>query len=663
MADFDPEAFVDENSANFGSNSDFDPVSFVGDERPAESPKMNPLLAAVEGVADAVPGTSQLGAAIGAMPAVGNALDDPLNPKKWQRILSEYQRVKAEQEARSAKAQNDSPWAYGLSNLAGSVGSALAGGLVGKAALAGAGANAAQLAVPGALIGNEAMNIAARANTGTEQIGGGVGGDQLTGLLISRVISGGAGAARTVAPMLMKLPKKAQEKFFEAVGDTRLAKMLAEADATPKDRDMAKLIRGLRQKIAAPGKLQEVAFAPLDETTVDAADAVGLKMAKAARAGLADIGEGANYTVKPESGLMDDLAALSRQSTDAAAEKQFPGSSADESPFISRASDANKDLKRARAAIDSSKTDISAVPIVGDPNIKHKGAFRGESYKFPQDKAGWENKPAWWKAGPDDSEPGSVMDLFMKETESPQTAAAIEALNRGERNAGRARNSTPMDRFAIDAGKTGLGSKDLYNPNGITNQPQKTAVSFEEALAAEGVATDTLRRVSEGSAEAMAGKRETTGRVLDSARHWQEKLADAEKRMAAANDNKFERERLKGIAAEAQRELTRIQRTQAGRSATEKVFGGIGGTAGLLSHGPVGVPAGYMAGVGAFKAATGAADIAADIGAKLDQWATRDDKLGRAAQWALSAQGESQMARIMALVNLPEAQEELGLER
>lgn len=309
MADFDPEAFVSETSPKNGADSEFDPAAFVSESSSAEPSRPKEMgmgFAAIEGLADAVPGTSQVGAALrGGLPALGDAIDDPLNGKKWGRIVSEYQRVKGEQEARSRKAQNDAPWAYGLSNVAGAVGTALAGGAAGKMLLAPASAaQATQLAIPGALVGNEAMNIGARYNSGTEQIGGGVGGDQMVGFLASKVIHGVAGAAtRQVIPLVLKMPQAMQEKFFYAIGDTRLAKLLADNADTPAGKMLSERVRGLQGKIAAAGSVPEVPFTPLDETTIDAADAVGLKLAKAARAGMAEVGEGVNYSLKPESGL------------------------------------------------------------------------------------------------------------------------------------------------------------------------------------------------------------------------------------------------------------------------------------------------------------------------------------------------------------------------
>ncbi len=82
----------------------------------------------------------------------------------------------------------------------------------------------------------------------------------------------------------------------------------------------------------------------------------------------------------------------------------------------------------------------------GGPHIKHKGAYRNKGYSFPKDKAGWENEPAAWKIGADDSEPsGGIMEMMMRESEGPQTSAGIEALNRNERNMSRMRNPSDVD--------------------------------------------------------------------------------------------------------------------------------------------------------------------------------------------------------------------------
>lgn len=887
MADFDPEAFVSENSPKNGADSEFDPAAFVSESSSAEPSRPKEMgmgFAAIEGLADAVPGTSQVGAALrGGLPALGDAIDDPLNGKKWGRIVSEYQRVKGEQEARSRKAQNDAPWAYGLSNVLGSVGTAVAGGAAGKMLLAPASAaQATQLAIPGALVGNEAMNIGARYNSGTEQIGGGVGGDQMVGFLASKVIHGVAGAAtRQVIPLVLKMPQAMQEKFFYAIGDTRLAKLLADNADTPAGKMLSERVRGLQGKIAAAGSVPEVPFTPLDETTIDAADAVGLKMAKAARAGTAEVGDGVNYSLKPESGLIDDMAALSKGTTDAAAEKQWPGQSR-ETPFKSREVVAESNLEKARAAgadeegrifggdvalgqssgngpkYKSKKAALAAIfdasgldgyrnysvdaghfdeieRLVGHKGLKFTNiqdafnALTAASAKKkgkPADSLDWEDTqtaihelqkldglkdlklpvdiqeallPAEKSASdvvmsmPEGSDISfnfsaddapkasqSVYDTGEMKAIDPELDAAgkgdlppgfkVGKIKRGEmediqheardrasrlaqeaKNAARAKDpeflrkskeladmmakgddagkfgglaeieaalggpAGPITKFeqasgrysqdsviaraqareaqeevgrsigtrekyreffdgvdvsighelrqreaeaAAAMGKTGAPAAKPYDGEGLSLDAAEKAtappkMSIADANRVSKESRDTLARVKAGMSEATVNRKVQTEEVLDSARHWQQKLADAEKQMAAAGANKFERERLQGIAAEAQRELTRIN---TGRRATERVLGahagyGVGGIAGGLYGFEKGLPIGRSA------------DMMAAVGSRLQQWATRNDNLGRAAQWAIQAPGEARLARIIALSNMPEAQEEIGLER
>lgn len=856
MADFDPEAFVSETSPKNGANSEFDPAAFVSESssvEPSRPKEMGMGFAAIEGLADAVPGTSQVGAALrGGLPALGDAIDDPLNGKKWGRIVSEYQRVKGEQEARSRKAQNDAPWTYGLTNVLGSVGTAVAGSAAGKILLAPASAaQATQLAIPGALVGNEVMNIGARYNSGTEQIGGGVGGDQTVGFLASKVIHGVAGAAtRQVIPLVLKMPQAMQEKFFYAIGDTRLAKLLADNADTPAGKMLSERVRGLQGKIAAAGGVPEVPFTPLDETTIDAADAVGLKLAKAARAGTAEVGEGVNYSLKPESGLIDDMAALSKRTTDAAAEKQWPGQGR-ETPFKSREVVAESNLARARAAgadeegrmfggdvslgqsggngpkYKSKKAALAAIfdasgldgyrnysvdaghfdeieRLVGHKGLKFtniQDAFNaltaasakkkgkpadsldwedtqtaiyelqkldglkdlklpvdiqeallpveksasdvvmampeGSDVSFDFSKSGVEDTgamkavdPALDDMGKGGSPPSKDPDFLRKskelaammagDTGSKQKAAkeageeseemlarkrlarkgvseptekdiidemmrrdsdiikAKEYHDHGDISRLTAQPSRRSDESAIQSwdqlvadireptgpipidefSKTGAPIAKPYDGEGLSLDAAKAAtappkMSIAEANVMSKESRDTLAKVKAGMSEATANRKVQTEEVLDSARHWQKKLADAEKQMAAAGANKFERERLQGIAAEAQRELTRIN---TGRRATERVLGaqagyGAGGIAGGLYGFEKGLPIGRSA------------DMMAAVGSRLQQWATRNDNLGRAAQWAIQAPVEARLARIIALSHMPEAQEEIGLER
>lgn len=92
-----------------------------------------------------------------------------------------------------------------------------------------------------------------------------------------------------------------------------------------------------------------------------------------------------------------------------------------------------------------SDTVVSKAPIVGDPNIAHKGAFRGSQGRFPSESRDWLEQPHAWKAGEDDRPVGGVMDLLMADSEGPNTQAAIEALNKGERNMTKWRNPADVD--------------------------------------------------------------------------------------------------------------------------------------------------------------------------------------------------------------------------
>lgn len=775
----------------------------------AQPSKMHPGMAAIESLADAVPGTSQLGAGLSmAKETISDITGSSGHSPGWQRTLNHYQKAKGEQEARSRKAQNDAPWTYLATNVAGSIGTAIAGGLAGKMLMAPAAAGEAAALTPAAqnvvtTMGNEAMNVGARANSNTEQIGGTMFGDQLVGALASKVISGTIDAAsKRVIPMVLKMPQSMQEKFFHAIGDTRLAKMLADNADTPDGRLLSERVRALQAKIAAPGQLPDVPFTPLDETTIDAADAVGLKLAKAARAGTATVGEGSSYSVTPESGLIDDMVSLGKKTTDDAAQKQWPGQT-EAYPFADRKVINQSRLDEARLA--GADEEFSLFGKEGSA-LNHTG---GDKAKFKSKKAalekifeasgadGYRNYSA--EAGHFDEisrfvgrEVRDIQDAFNAITlasarkrgkhidsldwEDTETAIrmlrdvpglkdlklpvdvqeallpveksasdiirampegsdisfnpaalskelAEDGLNRSggidevesllgrpagnltkieaalgkfspDTVAARAHARWPkndegyriglrqkykdffhqneidigaeMRRRELEAGakaapvdaETGA-YKHAEVPEGLSNEAAEQAtakqptMSIAEANVMSKEARGELKRVTDGSADAIANRRIQTDEILDSARHWKTKLKDAERQLAAAAPNKFERERLQGIADKARAELTRIN---TGRRATERVLGAktgasLGGAAGAIYGFEKGLPIGK------------GADKAAEIGARLEQWATRNDNLGRAAKWALQAPGDSLMARVIALSHMPEAQEEIGLEQ
>lgn len=128
-----------------------------------------------------------------------------------------------------------------------------------------------------------------------------------------------------------------------------------------------------------------------------------------------------------------------------------------------------------------------------------------------------------------------------------------------------------------------------------------------------------------------------------------------------AQDNIVNKWHLDEKAAKADKELKQLA---TGRLATEKL--GTGGAAALggLKGGLTGAFAGLAAGRTATRGAIKAVDLLAEGGqrlSKMKSWAEsladKETPIGRAAKWALSAEGDAMVARLAALADLPEAKE------
>ncbi len=591
--------------------------------------------AVIEGAADAIPGTSQLGAALHTGPEVADALDDPLNGKKWGRIVDAYRAAKTQQEGRSRAAQANHPWAYLGGNLPAAVGAGVA---------TGGASRIAPMMTDVALATGQAANQGDMSPTG-------IAGNVLGGRAMVGAVKVGANITKHIADAL-QLPLGAAEELFYRFGGTRLAKFINKGADAPEGNVISQRVQELRDSINAPnefkGSTRNADALDLGPVTKD--QSLPMKLGEAAERGDATLGEGSNFSATPKAGIEDELYSMERGTIDRAAEKQWPGGSQLENPFIQKADDAKnlRDTPIDEMFAGSNEGTVprkppSATPDpnygVRGPNVKHKGTYRGQEYKFPEDRAGWENVPHEWKSGPDDSEAsGGIMDLMMKETESPNTAAGIAALKQNEMGASRARWD--------------IGPKEQSAP--------RNPRDF-------GAEADALEaQVATGSAEANTDRSQSMTNMVSDARKWQQKIAAAKEGEIQAAGNRMEQQRLAGKAQKAQQELDQLD---TGRGALGKV-------AGALSGGSVGYGAGKMSGVPGAGILTGMAGAAkgyesgvpiaklAEVAAQLGQMATRDGPVGKAAQWAMSAGDQhAAMTRIAILMKQPWFQSEMGTDR
>ncbi len=558
-------------------------------------------LAVIEGAADAIPGTSQVGAALRTLPEVGKFIATP-NKYTGSDILTSYQRHKAEQEARSHRAQTEHPVAYLGGNLPAAVGAGLATG--GATKLAPMATDVALAAAQGANTGDNSPEA-----IGTNVIGG-------------RVIGGAIGAVMhpvKAIGALLEMPQQALEEAYKRFGGTRLAQLIDDAERTPAGKWagllLSRRLQSLTKNIDAPGQFvpNEHNFAALENGPLKQPAQLSRDLALAAERGDATLGNGSSFTAKPGAGIEDDLYAVQRKSLDHAANSELGhGSAAHAMPFTMAEYKADDLLRRSNAPVAKQPIDVSYKPRtkpVADPDLVPSGED-------------WDTQE--WRDG---FAGGTDKRLGM-------------------------RNDPKWTERAIDT--------EVYRAQQakIREQAANKAEYAEKAAALR-------ERIARGSK--MASEERTTDieGVVSEAKKWQQKIQKANAEAATVDaGNIMERERLSSIAEQAQNELNQIN---TGRRATEKLAGAKAGLGGGMILGAVGFKAGLPVGraadlLGAVGQRMGNADIA-NVTAMAQQWATRNDALGRAAQWALSGEGDQALVRMYTLANMPEAQAETGIER
>lgn len=311
----------------------------------------------------------------------------------------------------------------------------------------------------------------------------------------------------------------------------------------------------------------------------------------------------------------------------------------------------------------------------GGPHIKHKGAFRDKGYSFPKDKAGWENEPHWWKAGEEESEPGGIMEMMMRETETPQEAAAWEALNKNERNASKWRNPSDVDsglwraereapeealsKLAEMPGeKTGKGAKPLYEPMGVQAAARETPYPDTQMTSTPDW-YDQVERMGGRRPDApmtddffaqIAAEVNPQGAKNIEGVPWERSPLTTIKRASAARQTPRNTEvpiesqadpfsdattfsrrpsmmpvepidvpGWQGVQGQAQAPAQASNASQLGRERMEKAGGVIGGAVGTMKAGPLGAWPGYKAGQATMQGANKVIDKAAHLGAKLDR--------------------------------------------
>lgn len=611
-------------------------------------------VSAIEGAANGVPLTGYVDAAgrtaldvAGDLP---NAMAGAPQIQRWGDIVNRFKAHMAEHKRRSAQANEDHPWVYGLANLGTAIGTGVATGEAVNAALGSRMAApvldsvkegriftealpAAQLQGARAaaqLAGGEVANQLQDTNTGRESA---PFADQGVGALAAAAVKGVLRPVQALGKAL-QLPQRAQEAFFNLVGDTRLAKWLADGAETPEGKLLSDRVRALRENIASAdaweGEKPPVVETPDVETELP----LPFRLGRAAAAGEASIDRG-NVVVPPE--FADDLAEITRTTKDAAAEKAWPGSSAESSPFLARADDAK--TMAADASLLEAKRAQAAARNATIPRADISDADR---------PAWWDNR---WRQTFEADAPTRVRPI-VDATEDAE-ARRLEKLVDAEMGMDRMRERVD---FGFDSRIERL-------------QPEGSYPSDMDPAALRTEAGKLGAEVSQASRAANAGRNEAFADTFAEARMWRDKIAAVDREAAAVDaGNKFERERLAGLADSYRAELARITR---GRAAATKALGAAGAMSGTVEGfkrgGLLGAGLGYEMGQFAGNRLFSAADNAGAVGQRLasgaavvDRLAARNDALGRAAKWVLSAQGDAFAARLLTLMDTPEYQEAVG---
>ncbi len=426
-------------------------------------------------------------------------------------------------------------------------------------------------------------------------------GDITANVLGGRAVSGGikigAGIAKHIADTL-KLPLNAIEALAERFGPTKLVKWINGDRSIPEVEAISEQVKKLKEAVAAPGKFRPDThnFADIEQTPLRGSKQyLARDLGRAAEAGDATLGPGTSFTVKPGYGVEDEVYNVGRGATQRAATRHLGGGGGMESPFANAESDAKHLVRQSLQ-----KAEIENQPI-------------------PKSATAGNDKPAWW---------GNRWEKVA----DPNEASRLEKLADAEMGMGRA---SERQRWADDSR---VDTAQTVAPSDPRNADQLA-----------GAAKTKIDQINAGSDMANSERSDAMHDVIDDAKKWQTKIAEANKEASTvAAGNKMEQDRLAGVAKQAQGRLNNIS---ASMNALKRASGGIGGLIGLADSGPFGA----FVGEGVGKRAVKAAQIASQLG----QYISRDDELGRAARWASEAVDQHQLlTRAAILATMPEFQDE-----
>lgn len=559
------------------------------------------------GLNTGVPGAAQLGAGMqSAVDVVGG---------RRASLLEAYRANRATQEKAKTAAQRDHPAYYMSGNIPAAMATAIASGA----------AIPAKMAAAAGPIATDFIATLAPTVAGAYSEGRGtpleISKDMATGAAFGAGVHGALGGARKLAGAALEAPQKGLDAAADWLGGSHIGRWLGEG---AEDAGTSARVKGLKADVGAAES-----FKPRDPGL--AGDDLSSRLAKAAHEGRATLDDG--FTADPKE-FGDDFAKISRDALDEAVERFAHGRSSHRTPITAMEGDA-KALRTPKKPPSFTK-EMAKAELDANPSLRDE---------------------VWWKS--------KTADVPTQAKPDPVNSDAPGSLLREPGNRGQYGDADKPDWYRA-----------FYKKNATGEEHGDDLVGLDRARERQGWDRDSRIGTSREQREPVyndARAKELDDAVAAIKPRAKQNLTDELKYVVGGARSKLDR--AKGIdadnatnakylgdkAAKAQDQIERIAR---GRETITKgaTLGAAaaGGTKDLLTAG-IGLAAGKQIG----KSVLAGIDLAGEAGQRLaktaslaEQWATRDDGLGRAARWALSAKGDAAIVRLMALAKLPEARDE-----
>lgn len=645
-------------------DDDLEPVDDLeaveNDLEPIEAPPKRPETSKYQAVNTGMatfPGVKQVGA------AVNTAIDFARHPSA--NIADTYNAWRSFQDKQSAQSQDDHPWIYGGTSAATNMAGAMATGPA-LAATKVAGAIAAPLSAGRALGSNQIARNAV-VDLGSSVAGAADEGDvsqagrnALVGAGVGKAFNTAVGGLVKGGGKLLSGAQNAVDDIVASFGGTRLGKALSSSDAGD-----AKLTSGRAQGYKEQIK-QFGEFDPGPRVEPPPMDNTAARLGKASTEFRANIEPGNRSWDPKEFG--DEMRDVSRKGQLDAIKSTY-GKLPDR--FVPEDVFADQTINRVRNTeqkIDFRKRVLSGEPQGDEERKVYDGlmasAQRDKSAGNPQKET--EQMVKDMKYG--DMREG---DQFRFESSVLETPAA-DKMRTEARRVYPDWSESQINAAIVDAlheSPTAVRSKTAHLGDSTVSQ----IPSGKEADDFRWVTDELKKRLPKEEAQrdqafasGKANLKTNMDELFANANAAKKQINEATESTARYG----EKDRLGKIADSASKKLENIK---TGRSAVENITGLVSSTLGAMSdnnssfaktafNASVGAMAGKPIGRAIFKGvdlAGAAGQRMAKVASIAERLATRDDSIGKAAKWALSAEGDRAVARLAILMDMPEVRAEV----